>query len=67
MKEVKEVIGMARKTQLFLPCKIIVNSIAINEERRIANGFNSFLIDIDTSSKRYFRTYKIFRKLRTKI
>ena len=48
MKEAKEVIGMARKTQPFLPCKIIFNSIAINEEKRIAYGFNSFLIDIDT-------------------
>lgn len=43
----KEVIGKARKTQPLLSCKIIVNNIKINEEKRIANKLNNFLIDVD--------------------
>ena len=41
----KEVIGKARKTQPLFPCKIIVNKIKINEEKRIANELNNFFID----------------------
>ena len=43
----KEVIGKAWKTQPLLSCKIIVNNIKINEEKRIANKLNNFLIDND--------------------
>ena len=44
----KEVIGEARKMHgSLLPCKIIVENIEINEEKRIANEFNNFFTDID--------------------
>ena len=42
----KEVISKAWKTQPFLPSKIVVNNLKINEEKRIANKFNNFFIDI---------------------
>ena len=43
----KEVIGNARKRQLLLPSKIIVNNIEINEDKRsITNEFDNFFIDI---------------------
>ena len=42
----KEGIGKARKMLLLWPCKIIVNNIEINEEKRIANEYNNFFLDI---------------------
>ena len=36
----------AWKMQPLLPCKVIVHNIEINEEKRIANEFNDFSIDI---------------------
>ena len=42
----KEVIGKARKTRPLLPSKTIVNNLEINEEKRIANKFDHFFIDI---------------------
>ena len=42
----KEIIGKARKTQPLLPRKVILSKIEINEEKRIANKFINFFIDI---------------------
>ena len=36
----------------FLPRKIIVNNIEINEDKRIANKFNNFFIDIDPEQQK---------------
>ena len=57
----KEVIGKARSTQPLLPCKIIVNNIEINEEKRIANEFNNFFVDISgLRGLKYFLRGSIF-------
>ena len=42
----KEVIGKARKTRLLLPHKNIVINIKIVEEKRRANRFDNFFIDV---------------------
>ena len=46
MANYEEVIGKAMKTQPLLPCKIIVNNIGINGEKRIPSKFNNFFIDV---------------------
>ena len=60
----KAVICKARKTQPFLSSKIILNSIEINEDKRIANEFNNFFIDIGPElakeiprPTRFFKSY----------
>ena len=58
----KEVISKARKTQPLLTSKTIVNSTEINKDKRIANEFNNFFIDIGPElAKEIPRTARSFK------
>ena len=51
----KKVIGKTLKMQPFLPHKIIVNNIKLNEDKRIANEFNDFFLDIGPQQQKRFQ------------
>ena len=55
----KVLISKAQKIQLLLPSEIIVNNIEINEDKRIANKFNSGpeLAKEIPGPSRYFESY----------
>ena len=43
----KEVMGNSKLIQSTLPHKIVINKNVIPDEKRIANTFNNFFINID--------------------
>ena len=58
----KEVIGKTRKHNHFLLRKNIVNDIEINEDKREANEFHNFFIDIGPEQQKRFQDLQNLQK-----